>query len=354
MADGTETGVNEAPNTANSATKLLIIIVALIAVAAIAYSFGKDRIAAEATPDTERYKKIMGMVDAPPLTLAEGYTDGNDDLVADLPSDVSQIIDPETLVFTYIAEVAPEGDEAVWADFVAALSKATGRPVEHKLFKSREDQLAAMKNGELHISGMNTGAVPSAVNEAGFVPAFSPAAGGESLSYNMVFIAPAASGLTSPSDIAGNTLTLTDPSSNSGFKAPLVLLSSDYGLEIEADYQSINSFSHEASIKGIADGKFAVAATASDILERMIADGEVQDGRIKIIGESSPYPVAVLGYAHNLTPDLQDAIRRAFAEFVVTDSSVAAEYSDSSVDGFTEIDYKEDFSEIRVVNSTFR
>ena len=48
--------------------------------------------------------------------------------------------------------------------------KRTGHEVHFVQYKNVDDQLAALKKGELHIAGLNTGTVAMAVRHCGFVP----------------------------------------------------------------------------------------------------------------------------------------------------------------------------------------
>ena len=63
--------------------------------------------------------------------------------------------------------------------------------------------------------------------------------------------------------------------SNSGCKAPLVLLMDEHNMLPDRDYQWGFSHGHEESIKGVAAKEFEVAPVASDILARMVEKGEV-------------------------------------------------------------------------------
>src|SRR5687768_6333917 len=102
--------------------------------------------------------------------LSPQFTDADGDLVADAPSDASKLIDPDTLIFSYIATDEPEKYEAAWKAFTDHLSKVTGKPVKYELIDSVQDQLKALRDGKLHVTGLNSGSVPTAVNVCGFVP----------------------------------------------------------------------------------------------------------------------------------------------------------------------------------------
>lgn len=179
------------------------------------------------------------------------FADADGDLVADPPTDPKDQLDPPTLVFSYVAIPAGEDEttaedpyKAAFVEFCQHLGKATGKQVEYRSFTSLNDQLKAMRDGKLHISGFNTGAVPMAVDLCGLVPICKLASAEGVASYRMRVIVPGDSSIQSLSDLKNHELTLTEPGSNSGYKAPLVLLRSQVGLEPERDYIIRYSGSH--------------------------------------------------------------------------------------------------------------
>src|SRR4051794_11959632 len=104
------------------------------------------------------------------MRLAERFADADGDLVADPPRDAKDLVDPPKLVFSYIAQEEAEKYEQLWKPFCDHLSKVTGKPVEYLVLHSTEDQLKALADGSLQVTGLSTGAVPVAVNNCGFVP----------------------------------------------------------------------------------------------------------------------------------------------------------------------------------------
>src|SRR5262245_58360948 len=109
--------------------------------------------------------------DANPLKLADKYKDADGDLVAD-PADSGDQIDPPTIMFSYVGTSQAEGERLRerFKEFIAYLQSKTGRPVEFAIFPNPEEELRALINGKLHVAGVNTGNIPAAVNQAGFVP----------------------------------------------------------------------------------------------------------------------------------------------------------------------------------------
>jgi phosphonate transport system substrate-binding protein len=208
-----------------------------------------------------------------------------------------------------------------------------------------EQQLEAVKTGALHVTAFNTGLVPTAVNTAGFVPLYCPADADGKSTIVMEMIVPANSSAQSPADLKGKTLAFVAMSSNTGGKAPLVLLKQQFNMLPGRDYDFVVSGTHERSIEGVAAGKYAAASVASDILSR-----HPDAGKVKSIYTSNPFPPLTFGVPHNLDPKLRDAIQRAFETFAFEGTSVGQYYAASKRAKFTRVDYKKDFEFVREID----
>jgi len=349
---------NEKPR--KSALPFWVLLVSLVTLILVAYMAVRTTMVSVPQQDLEARARItarlVGLEAAAPKHLAERFVDKDENLVADAPTDPQLLVDPETLVFSYVATEKPEAYREVWSDFTKHLSQVTGKRVEYLVVKTANDQLKSLRDGALHVTGLNTGNVPIAVNLCGFVPAFtlgSPDASGNSGKLHTEFIVPADSRIMNVHDLKGHTITFTDESSNSGFKAPVVFLRHDFGLMIERDYLHRVSLSHERSIDGIANHTYEAAAVASDMLERHLKAGKIKPGQYRTIYKSEEYPAAALGYAYNLNPALAAKIREAFTSFSWAGTRMEAEFAPSRQAGFTPTNYKKDWALIRRVDDAF-
>lgn len=102
--------------------------------------------------------------------MSSRYNDNDGDMVADIPADKSQWVDPDTLIFAYTPVEDPAVYADVWADFLDHLADATGKKVQFFPVQSNAAQQEALRAGRLHVAGFNTGGVPVAVNCGGFRP----------------------------------------------------------------------------------------------------------------------------------------------------------------------------------------
>jgi phosphonate transport system substrate-binding protein len=277
------------------------------------------------------------------------YTDADGDLVADSPEDPQKCIAPEVLMFSFVAGGTESVPEDSWQPLLARLTEKTGREVKYIHYSSSDEQLAALKNGDLHIVGLNTGAVPLAVQRDGFVPICTFGREDGSYGYTMQVLVPADSPLKEIADIKGHKVTFTRPDSNSGCKALLVLLTEEYDLQPERDYTWGFSLGHDNSIKGVAAKEIQVAPVASDILASMVERGEVDPSAFRSIYKSERFPPATLGIAYNLTPELRDAIRGALVGFDLRGTGLEGEFG-ADVTKLVPVNYKDDWSTTRHID----
>jgi phosphonate transport system substrate-binding protein len=279
------------------------------------------------------------------------FTDADKDLVADPPKDAAALVDPETLVFSYIATDDPKNAEATWRPLMDRIAEATGKKVVYLAgAHDADDQITALQEGRLHVTGFNTGNVPVAVNRAGFVPFCVMAAADGTYSYEMEIIVPADSPIKGPADLKGRTMTFTDLGSNSGFKAPLVLLRNNFRLEPGIDFDVNVSYSHEKSIEGIAKKKFEAASVANEVLKRAISRGLIQESEYRSIYHSEAFPPAAIGYVYNLKPELAQKLRAAVLEFDWKGTPLEKAYGPAGKVKFVPISYKDQWSFVREID----
>lgn len=283
--------------------------------------------------------------------LDDRFTDADGDLIADIPSDPSMQVDPSTLIFAYTPVEDPAVYAAAWSDFLAHLESVTGKKVQFFPVQSNAAQIEAMRAGRLHIAGFNTGSNPLAVACAGFRPFTMMAAADGSFGYEMEIITYPGSGIEKVEDLKGSKLAFTSETSNSGFKAPSALLQSAYGLEAGKDFEPLFSGKHDNSILGVANKDYPAAAIANSVMARMLDRNVVTADQIVTIYKSETFPTTGYGVAHNLTPELQDKIKEAFATFVWEGSSLAEEFSKSGEAQFIPITFKDNWSVIRQIDA---
>lgn len=277
------------------------------------------------------------------------YSDTDGDLIADIPSDVSQQKDPSTLIFAYTPVEDPAVYADVWSEFLAHMEKVTGKKVQFFPVQSNAAQIEAMRAGRLHVAGFNTGSNPLAVACAGFRPFAMMAASDGSFGYEMEIITYPGSGINTPADIKGKKLAFTAQTSNSGFKAPSAILKADFDLLPERDFTPVFSGKHDNSILGVANKDYKAAAVANSVLNRMISRNVIQANQIKSIYKSQTFPTTGYGVAYDLKPELQKKIQEAFFSFDWKGTKLQKEFKKEGQ--FLPITFKKQWEVIRKIDT---
>jgi phosphonate transport system substrate-binding protein len=345
---------NPGPGRPTSSPGRILAIVLPVAIVGLAAYWWSSKLEARARNDMA--SGIIGrMFTAEPLPPANGmaFADADKDLVADPPADASKLVNPDTLVFSYVATEGQGPSDDTWKELVAAIKQKTGKEVKIAHYSNADEQMAAIKKGELHIVGLNTGLVQNAVEQFGFVPLCTLGKADGSWGYTMEFLVPAGSSIKKLEDVKGHKVVFTTLDSNSGCKAPIVLLKQECNLLPDRDYQYGFSQGHETSIKNIAakEKGFDVAPVASDILARMEENKKVDPAAVVSIYKSERFPPATIGYVYNLTPELRDGIRDTLLKFEWKGTGLEKQFGPEGKEKFVPVNYKDDWANTRRIDA---
>ncbi|MDZ7709009.1 MAG: phosphate/phosphite/phosphonate ABC transporter substrate-binding protein [Roseovarius sp.] len=283
--------------------------------------------------------------------LSDRYTDNDGDLIADIPEDESQWLDPDTLIFAYTPVEDPAVYAEVWQGFLDHMAEVTGKSVQFFPVQSNAAQIEAMRAGRLHVAGFNTGSNPIAVACGGFRPFAMMAAADGSFGYEMEILTYPGSGIDEIEDLRGKEVTFTAETSNSGFKAPSALLKAEFGMEAGEDYSTSFSGKHDNSVLGVANKDYLAAPIANSVKSRMIRRDVVSEDQFEILYTSQTFPTHRLRRrVYNLHPDLQDKIKEAFFSFDWEGSKLLEEFKKSGEAQFIPITFKDDWAVIRTID----
>ena len=282
--------------------------------------------------------------------LGDRYTDADGDLIADIPTDSSQLIDPSTLIFAYTPVEDPAVYAEVWQEFLDHMAEVTGKSVQFFPVQSNAAQIEAMRAGRLHVAGFNTGSNPLAVACAGFRPFAMMAAKDGSFGYEMEIITYPGSGIEEVADLKGKQLAFTSETSNSGFKAPSAILKAEFGMVAGEDFEAVFSGKHDNSILGVANKDYLAASIANSVKGRMIEREVVTEDQLVKVYTSQTFPTTGYGVAYNLAPELQDKIKEAFFSFDWEGTKLAEEFGRSGDEQFIPISFQNEWSVIRTID----
>ena len=290
--------------------------------------------------------------DCPHGELSQQFCDRDGDMMADAPTDSKQWLDPYTLVFGNTPKQSFIFSKGAQKALMAHIEKVTGKRVVSFPYQTNSAELEAMRSGILHIAGMNTGSVPTAVNCAGFHLFAMTAQNDGTYGYTMQMITYPHSGIKGIYDIRDKTVLFTNSSSNSGHKAPVALLKERFGMKDGIDYQSRFSGNHNNSIKKIVDKSYKAAFVASGFTQSMLSEHTVPKDSFHIIYESDSFPTTGYGYSHRLKPALAKKIEQAFLTFVWREEGQdkAKSFNQFGENRFIPADYKEKWQIIRDID----
>lgn len=286
--------------------------------------------------------------DCPHGDLDPQYCDENGDLVADPPSDESELVNPDTLIFAYTPVEDPAIYADIWQPFIDHLKEVTGKDVRFFAVQSNSAQVEAMRSGRLHIAGFSTGPTPFAVNLAGAVPFALMGSDDGRFGYTLQVFTQADSDIQTLADLKGKRVAHTSPTSNSGNQAPRALFP-DQGVVPDEDYEVLYSGSHDQSMLGVVAGDYDAAPVASEVVERMAARDLYDEDSVRMIFESEPFPTTSYTYAHDLDPALVDSIKEAFFSFDFAGTALGEEFD--GVEKFIPITYQDQWKVIRTIQS---
>lgn len=134
---------------------------------------------------------------------------------------------------------------------------------------------------------------------------------GQLATYKSLIITQADSPLASLADIKGKTFSFVDPASTSGHLVPSYTLLQKAGLH-ETDYKPLYAGSHPASYQAVVNKKVDAGAIASDIFEKGVKEGSIDDKKVKILDTSFDIPGSPIAIRGDIPPADQDLILQAF------------------------------------------
>ena len=93
-----------------------------------------------------------------------------------------------------------------------------------------------------------------------------------------------------------------------------------------------------------------MAAVASDMLDRAIADGRINAEQFREVFASPPLPAAAFGYVYNLAPDIAEKVKAALIDMDLSGTPWAPSDGTAPPPRMVAIDYRKDFATIRDVD----
>lgn len=159
---------------------------------------------------------------------------------------------------------------------------------------------------------------------AGLEPFARPTHGGSTgPTFRAAIIVPADSPVENLAQLRGKEVAMGDLVSTSGTWVPRHMLLAA-GLTAETDYWRRNLGSHDAVAAAVADRQVAAGALSMTIYRRLLAEGTLDGGQVRILAESPPIPEYMWTFREGLPDALREDLRQAFVR--LADPSLLSVY----------------------------
>lgn len=277
--------------------------------------------------------------------LETPYCDNDYDLVADLPTDPTQIVTPQTLIVSF----SPFEDLSPYSKYITRFTDHLATCLDTKVIyyqmQSNEAEIEAMRAGRLHVAGFSSGSTVAAVNRAGAVP-FAAKGNRSGIAYSgLIVITRSDSPYQKITDLKGKRVAHTDAVSNSGHLGALALFPKE-GIIPGVDYQVIFSGKHDLSMLGVKSGDYDAAVISAEVFDRMMGQQRFKAGEFRIIYRSEPFPAAAITYSHKLAPDFREKVQQCIFDYRFSENM---QQELLGTDRFVPINYQKDWAYIRML-----
>ena len=204
--------------------------------------------------------------------------------------------EPGALHVAVAAILSPQATSQGYDRLVAYLEARLGRPVQLAQRGTYAETNELVRTRQVDLAFVCTGAYVQGNKEFGMELLAVPQVGGAS-TYQSYIIVPATSAVQSLDDLRGRVFAFTDPLSLSGYLVPLYLLMSENKGSPDTYFsRTLFTYSHENSVKAVAEGWVDGAAVDSLVYEAVVAQKPEYSQRLRVIWRSEPYgaPPAVV------------------------------------------------------------
>jgi phosphonate transport system substrate-binding protein len=196
----------------------------------------------------------------------------------------------------------------------AYLQRCLGMTVELHVGSTYVATGEALRRGDLDLAYLGPVTYIFQSRLADLEPFARPTHGGRTgPTFKAAIIVPAKSGATGLADLRGSQIALGDYASTSGSWVPRHLLLSA-GLVMGRHYERRGLPGHDAVAAAVAAGEVAAGGLSLPIFQRLLAEGRVPPGAVRILAESPPIPEYMWTFREGLPDDLRETLRRAFID----------------------------------------
>lgn len=240
--------------------------------------------------------------------------------------------DQPTLRIAIGSVISPKGTLASYSALVDYLGERVGLRGELIQRPTYGETNDLVRRGEVDLALVCSGAYVVGKRDFGMELLAMPVVNGQTNYYSYIVV-PKAARTQSIADLRGKVFAFTDPLSNSGRLAPVYLLL-QMGERPEAFFQkTIYTYSHDNSLKAVADGLVDGAAVDSLVYDYALAREPRYAESLRIIFRSAPFGIPPLVVPPQLSPERKQQLRQVLLN-MHTDPDGRAILSDLMIERF--------------------
>ncbi|TLM76294.1 MAG: phosphate/phosphite/phosphonate ABC transporter substrate-binding protein [Actinobacteria bacterium] len=218
---------------------------------------------------------------------------------------------PEKLRIAVSAMISPKETFEYYEQILDYVSKKTGTPVELVQRETYDEVNQMVKNRELDVAFVCTGAYVDGHDQFGMELLVAPVAYGRP-EYFSYIIVPKSSPATSLAGLKGRKFAFTDPMSNTGCLVPTYMLGLA-GTTPDKFFSGTGyTYSHDKSIEAVAQGVYAGAAVDSLVYDYLAATDPEFTSKTRIVEKSPPYGIPPVVVPKELDAGLKRQLREVF------------------------------------------
>jgi phosphonate transport system substrate-binding protein len=192
------------------------------------------------------------------------------------------------------------------------LSRALERDVQIVVTTDYSSMIEAMRFGRIDIAYFGGFSYVLAKSRAPSIIPFAVGVERGSTLYRSIIIAHADGPVHQLADIRGRAVAFGDQASTSSHLMPRATILQRTGLVGERDYKVVHVGTHDAVARTVEAGRAAAGGLSEPIFRTLLERGIVRRERLRDVALSDPAPNYPMVMQHDLTPALQQRIRRAF------------------------------------------
>jgi len=246
------------------------------------------------------------------FTASAAKTVDFEDVAAEKSGDSGAIADRRPVLRVAVAAmISPKTTKQYYDDLLRAVGDAVGRRVVFLQRKTYAEVNDLVERKEVDVAFVCSGPYVSGHKQFGMEILVVPVVNGGKV-YHSYILAHRDSPITRLDDFKGKSFAFTDPKSNTGYLVPQYMLfqrgNTPGGFFGGTSY----TYSHDNSIKAVAEGVADGAAVDNLIWEFFNATDPTYTSRTKIVEKSPPYGIPPVVVHPELDPDLKRQLRAAF------------------------------------------